>query len=266
MCYNFSSFFTPPMLTSITAYQGETLNLSSENLQLLVDQLRRDIEHGALIRELLTKPHPLQKDVIQNFLLLKEAFLADFGRITGIELETQEQRNERYGALKAANIRIRELERQIGNAADSEQTRAHLRLMGDKVRAWWRQYGLGGVVDITFTEGGCVILKLGCTTFSLREWVHPVTGEKYTGKDARLPWMSYLAEQGLSILEGDNTHFAPDTDQNRRSILAIIKKAMPSSSMQKIEASFERDGTARMDDLTLYVREFSDISNLPKFP
>lgn len=243
-------------------YQGATLTLTSDQKEMLIENLRGEMVHAQLIHELISNSDALEKEVLQSYLLLRESGLTQFSRVTGVELETASQRTERFAMLRDANLRVRALEKMLGETGNVEQTQAQLCGLADKLRSWWRQLGMGHTSEVSFTASGGVIAKFSGMLFGPRKWRCLSTGKVLTGKEAKLAWLAYLRDRGFQLSEGDDSERLLDNDHNRELLQNWFDATFPSSRMLDVQSTYSGNRKAHISEMTLFIERLADVHGL----
>ncbi|MBC8741710.1 hypothetical protein F6X40_34680 [Paraburkholderia sp. UCT31] len=210
------------------------------------------------------KSGDLRADLTKSVLSLTEYHLADLSKLTGINTQTAAEIEERHANIRAANDRVRELERKLGEGQSPERVQMAIRNLSEQLRTWWRRAGLGHISELEFTETGICKAKLSCHLtgdFFLMDSPTPVSD-----KECRALWLATMREQGFVLADGmprrDNEII--DCDQSREALRRLITGTFPSAAIHKIENHSSRDDSHfKMTYAHVYIRKLEEIAALP---
>ncbi len=254
------------MRRSSEEYAGQAKVLSPDEQAVALRELREEVSAMAYLADLVKKGEPLDLELAYNILSLKESRLSQLAKLLGIELDSAAARDARYADIRAANLKVRELEKLLGQGASAAQTQAHLSVLGDKLNYWWDVHGFGHVSKMNFTRYGALELELSCMLFGTRVLTHstaPVT-EKQTYEQ----WVQSLTERGfeLATVEGERDPSVIDCDSNRALLRALVAEHLPSAQVVSTSNHYDRSGVCTLRDLHVYVHKLSDVDALPMPP
>lgn len=236
-----------------------SLHLTPEQRAQAVEELRKDMFATQTLMERLADPRPTDKGLAQNILQLREACTANVGKLLGLETESASEREARFGQLRAANERARELEAQLGSQGSVVQTAAHLSLLSSKLRHWWRTHGLGHTGELVFTASGGALVKFSCM---LMHAPRVPQGEPRLTEEA---WYQQLASKGLEL------HLDPDesrpgvtaSDASRQALVKLITERLPSTLVQSVHSHWGRSAKPSFSDIEVFVQDLRDLDALP---
>ncbi|AEA65731.1 hypothetical protein [Burkholderia gladioli] len=246
--------------TSDSISNATSLPLSADT-QAVARRAGRELQE-AIGAALLTVPKIFDRELATNALMVAEGKLMELCKALAIELDSNAEREDRYARLRAANLRIRELETQLGNSASPELTQASLKVLAQRLQRWWKFEGLGHASKISFGEHGCEV-ELSCSLrgmFSRFLSATPVS-DKVNEKH----WLQNLRDRGFELVEEDGDTDLADTDASRRALLDLLQSRLPSVHVLQFENRHRRGARHfRMSSVHVYIRDIKEISVLPE--
>lgn len=218
-----------------------------------------DTIHGLrTILEYLKEGRPLSKELAQNIIYIAEANVIDIAEGLAIEIDSADERKKRYEGIRTANMRIHALEQQLGQGVSSESVQAHIDVLSNRLKAWWRQDGFGFVPSLNFHSNGCEVkLSLRLSRHGSSFSKTPVT-DKQTYED----WVQALTEKGYKLrVDGRDTSLI-DCDSNRELVAELIRSVFPSVYFQEYVNSGNREGHFSLTEIGFYVHDYAEIAAL----
>lgn len=222
----------------------------------------KDIQHAmaTLAGQVQRHNGTLNAELAQNVLCVTEYSLADLSKLLGIASQTAQDIEKRHAALRQANQRIHELERQLGAAQAPDMTQASLKNLAERVEAWWRQEGFGHISSVHFDKYGCEI-DFCCSLFGDFYVVDSPT--PVSDKERYRLWLAHLAERGFVLTDEDGDDALQDCDQNREVLTALFAHRLPSARLRSVENHARRGKDFVLRGVKVYVRQLADILSLP---
>lgn len=211
------------------------------------------VETGGLNRELAT-----------NVMKVSEYALAELCKVLGVETDTTAEREQRNAALRSANMRIRDLETQLGSSQAPELTQASLKVMYDQLNSWWDLEGFGHISKISFERYGCKV-NFSCMLtgdFRIIGSARPVSD-----KVRKAQWLQSLVQRGFVLVEEDGDWEILDCDTSRAALLALINTRIPSAQIYKIENICRQNAkNFTLNGVEVYIQNIAEIAQLPQKP
>ena len=249
-------------LTHIELSQ-EPIVLNADDKQVALKKLR-DIQAAAYTLADLIENDRLSEDIGQPPLYIIEALMAHVSRLTGIETESRAHVERRSADLRAANMRVRELEKALGASVSTEHVWQGIARLADKMKMWWRKEGLGFAPTVQF-NGGCCHMELSCSLsgdFALLDSPTPVSDKRN-----RAEWLQSLRELGFVIVEEGRYDANLVLCESTMSALnALVKTAFPTSRFGNLKSHCDRNGDVYLRGIDLYVYSWKEIDALPDVP
>lgn len=245
------------------AYEPEDyVALSPDDKAVLMRELKEEIQSLNMLHGMVGRGDALQRELFRSVFYMSEARLTNSCKLTGVELETVAERDQRYANIRVVNLRNHELERQLGLTGTPEQTTAHLKVLAAKLFKWWRCDGFGYAREVFFTQYGHVKAELSCSLFGdfpLTNSPTPVSDE-----EAKAVWLKSLATRGFVLHEekGERDLSVVDCDASRKALIETISRALPSAKVVSTENHSSRSGVMSLKSVHVYVYDLADVHGL----
>ncbi len=207
----------------------------------------------------------IESEYATSILSLVEFNLANLANSIGVYTNTASDIEERYAKLKQANSRIRELERQLGEAANINLVGPSIELLEDKMRYWWSVDGFGHLSEFSVSKGFANI-KLSTTLFGRSPGI--MSDSPISSKELQVLWLQSLRDQGyvfLSDNRGSDKELI-DCDKNKALISALIINTLPSAVIKGTTNQGNRYGQLILREIDIFVRDLNDLNNLTNRP
>lgn len=206
---------------------------------------------------------PLDAALPTNVLKVAEFELADLGKTLGIETDSAREREERFAMLRAANLRVRELEAQLGNSQGADVTQACLKTLDARLNSWWDLEGFGHITDIAFQRYGCTV-NFSCSLYG--DFRGSDSKTPVSDKERRALWHASLAERGFSLVQEDQREWALlDCDATRKTLVELIALRLPSARVLKLENANRSNAAGFiLQGVEVYIGQLADILTLPE--
>lgn len=205
---------------------------------------------------------PVDRSLIYNILYVSESRLTQVGTIFGVKTDSAAEQARRHADLRKANMRIHELENQLGSGESTEQTRQAVAFLSKKVQAWWRRSGLGHVHEVTVDCWGNMRVTLSCSLFgpeSLLDSDTPVSD-----KSRREDWLRSVEAAGFVLAPGQGRiGNLVACDASLEALERLVKGAIPSATFHKASTRPGRDGAMVYSNVTFIVENLDDVKALP---
>ncbi|RIJ84993.1 hypothetical protein RSP822_18165 [Ralstonia solanacearum] len=213
--------------------------------------------HGAA-----KKPNQgLDIELATNALKVAEFNIADLCKVLGVETDSAAEREERYAALRQANLRIRDLENQLGLSQAPEAVQASLKAMDEHLNKWWDLEGFGYIKDIDFGRYGCRV-NFSCNLFgAFGSWD---SDTPVTDRDRKAAWIENLKERGFVLFKDDRDWHLLDCDASRDALRQLIAGRIPSANVRSFENFHRRNDSGYcLRSAEAFISNISEILQLP---
>lgn len=221
---------------------------------------------GAMVtlQQGLRDANGVPEELAVSCLKVSEYYLKDLAKALGIQTNGTKELEERHAMLREANLRIRELEAQLGRGQSAQLTQLSVKALAERVNYWWRRDGFGHVSKTDFGSYG-VMLDLSCTLFG--RFLLLDSNTPVSDREAKARWYASLAERGfvLVVEKGEREPSVDDCDASREALRQLIVAKLPSAKIQKFDNQGAR-GNHVLRGVTVYVSNYEDLANLPTPP
>lgn len=252
-------------MTDTPNEERDTITVTADQAVVIARDVRTTCTGLMHLAETLNKQQEVSIDLAQSVLYIAEATVGDVGKRLGVQTESAAQREERYAQIRAANLRVHQLERQLGEGESATRTKMQIRNLADKLEYWWRTKGFGHVSDLNFTNYGVLDARLSCHLFGDFRLTHSET--PVSDKVSKQQWHQQLRDQGFVLQEkrGEDVEVV-DCDQSREALRSLIRSALPSATIHSVSNHSSHDGGLVMRDVHVYLHELEELSRLPSSP
>lgn len=244
-------------------YAGKTKTLTDDERAVASQELREELTAMAFLAERIKAKAEVNLELAYNVLSLKESRLTQLCALLDIELDSASAREARYADLRAANMKVRELEQQLGLTGSAHQTQAHLTVLGEKLNLWWDQHGFGHIGKMSFSQYGSLEVQFSCMLFGAgpRLLSRSPVSDKVTYED----WLKSLRDRGFELTElpGERDLSLVDSDANRALLMALVARHFPSAQVVSTTNHYSREGVCTLQDLNVFIRDLADLDKLP---
>lgn len=240
----------------------EATLILSEDQQAVAQKKIEDMHHAVgMIYSVIKGGRPLEAELATSCVKVAEFNLADLCKTLGVETFSAKEREQRYADLRAANMKIRELEAQLGDTVTPEATQHALKNMADHLNRWWDLEGFGHISDIAFGQYVCKV-DFSCSLFGGFRTLDSETPVSDRGRKA--DWLDSLRERGFALAQEDRDWSIVDSDANRQILIDMFGARLPSSKVFK----FDNYSRRKAQDFSLrgvevYIYKIAEILTLP---
>lgn len=194
---------------------------------------------------------------------MAESHIAKLCPLFEVELDSINERNERYARMRAMNAEIRDLKQQLGERGTASQTQAHVRQSFAKLKNWWRKAGFGHIQDMQVTEYGSIQATFSCSLYG--DFYLTGSSTPVSDKENKKLWHASLAGRGfqLGFEPGDREPVLIDCDDSRRALESLFAEAFSSGKMTETTNHYNgRSGDVVLRSVRVVIRDMQDILNL----
>lgn len=234
--------------------QEQIVTLNEDQKAVVLNELR-DLHHAAAHMCGDVQKDALTVEMRRILCSLCEAHIAKAAEILGYDSDIAEEREKRFIDIRTANMRIHELERQLGCCDITNIVPQKLKALSRSIRDWWKKEGFGHVSDIRFTEYGYVQVKLCCL---LMNHDYSMSDEPVTQAKTRKQWIEDLNSR-WHLFQPEAREWSPALDDhNRDELVRTIKSRFPSASLTDIRGHAGRKPEIAMREAEFMIYDMSD--------
>ena len=184
----------------------------------------KDLIHAASYIHEMVEADALPTDMRNNMCGLLDHYLKELTVPLGYASEAAQRLEERHAEVRSLNGHIRELERQLGEAAPIDLVPNFLSNLRDNISNWWQEAGFGWIHDFSFTPFGSAIGKFSFNFDRIFSGSDTPSADKQAKKDNVIA----LQKQGYILVLDDRETRLLDCDVNRALLHALLKERFPS--------------------------------------
>lgn len=246
-------------------YAGQTAELDADQRAVLLREAQHIMFAFKTLVDFSQKDSAVPRDLAYNILYTSESRMAELGKLLGVELDSAKAREERYAALRAANYKVANLERQLGQAAEPATVLPAVAALCEKVRAWWRNEGFGHVSEVSIGQYGMTV-KLSCYLMfrTMLDSDSPITD-----KQSKADWYKSLEDRGFELVYARNDEpMVAATTENQELLEELVLQTFPSARLASFSAHFRSRGPGEspqsaLRDFELFLPQLAEVAALP---
>lgn len=236
------------------------ISLNADQLAVTAKTIQ-DVQFAmATIADSLKRTGAVDAQLATSVLRVSEHYLADLGKLLGIPTQTAQEIEERSARLREANLRIRALEKQLGDVQAPALTQLSLNKMADQLNAWWDLEGFGHVSNIHFGAYGCEV-DFCCHLFGNFRVIDSDT--PVSDKERKRLWHENLAERGFVLTNEGREVAVCDCDQSRKVLMELFAVRLPSASVRSFDNHYKKGSGATLEGVKVFVRDIAEFLALP---
>jgi hypothetical protein len=245
----------------------DLITLSPDSREVVTKQLREGISALATVLDILKGSDTLSAGITRTVLRVTEYALSDVAKTTGIETQTRADIEQRHADVRRLNMRVRELESQIGAGASPEILKHGLTAASAKLKAWWRAEGFGHTAELSFTDYGKIKATLSCHLFGRH--IYSMSKTPLSDREKHERWISSLEERGFTLHfpEGRGDPEIEDCDRSRQGIARLLRSRLPSCDIAQTRnhKGYQTEKLS-LKDVEIYIHDLADVFALPTPP
>lgn len=187
---------------------------------------------------------------------LCESHVGKASVVLGYDSDLAKELEERFADIRTANMRIHELERQLGCCDITNVLPQKIKSLSRSIRDWWRKEGFGHVSNIYYTEHGYVRVKLCCL---LMNHDYSMSDEPVTQARTREQWIEDLKIR-WHLFQPEAREWSPLLDDhNRDELMRTIKSRFHSAEMTEIRGHIGRKPEMAMREAEFIIYDLKDV-------
>lgn len=237
--------------------------LSPDQTAVALREIKNAFGALSTIAEALQKNLPLNAKLVHDILYVSEHYLADLGKVLKVETEGAAVIAKRTADIKVANMRIRELEAQLGNTQSPEATQMSIQNLAERLTKWWTQVGFGHVSSLHFGRYGCEV-NFSCHLFG--DYVLIDSKTPLTDKQKKVLWHKNLETEGYVLADTRGEISVADCDASRNTLRSFFAKYLPSARVTAFENYGDPEGVFVLRSVKVFIKNISEVPDLPILP
>jgi len=236
----------------------DPLPLNADQVAEVKKAVRKLQEHLAMVTWYLDH-EGISQPVAKMILGVIESETADLGKKLSVDTLADERIEKRHAEIRAANMRIHELEAMIGQAQTPESIQPALQVMSKQVNAWWDLEGFGHVREMSFGEYSLKV-DFSCH-FTGSKPIIEAEGQ-LTHKERRKIWLGMLEQRGFELLNTDGENYLRDCPASRDTLRALFAQRFGRHQISEFK-SHECKAGSKLVGVTVYIYDLAPIMALP---
>lgn len=215
----------------------------------------------SLIAHTLKTKGSMAAEVMRTCLTSVEYQVADLGKLLAVPTQSEAAVADRFAKLRAANIRIRDLEAQLGQAQSPEMTQQAIRQLYEHLNKWWDLDGFGHISEMHFGPYG-ISVKFSCSLFGAFRMLRSKT--PVSDRDNYQQWVSDLESRGYVLYreKGEREPNLKDCDQTRAALEQLFAHRLPSATVTAFENQRRGEALA-LTNIDVLIRRYEEVLTLP---
>lgn len=178
-----------------------------------------------------------ERSLVDAVLGVSESIISDIGKKLDYNGTLQKEMEKRYGEIRKANLRIRELEEMMGSSKPIDGLKEQVKHLCENVEGFWQGYGFGGYIrEFYIGKYGGVDLKL---SFSF-DWLGSLVGDDKpaSSREKLAERIKMVQDKGFELVrpKGERRYEMKDCDSNKAKLFDVIMNRFPSAKITKFEA------------------------------
>lgn len=259
--------FDPSLPSNKAAADPAPVVLDEEDKAAVCEQLRSLA--GTLMQvESFVGSEGVTKGMVYNALRLTVSRAQTLAALAGVELTPPGEREELQAKLRAANGRVRELEREQGTAVTGDQIRTGLQVLCSKLKQWWGEHGLGHVSDISVGDYGLMKVNFS-SMLQARLRYGEGAGDGKSAEERRAEWHGSLIAQGFVLVEDGSQSEVLDCEASRIALSRLVLGQFPSATIFQVSSTRLRAPGSQgetlfsFNEISVYIRDLGEVAALP---
>lgn len=146
----------------------------------------------------------------------------------------------------------------------AQQIQQAIQDLSRRIRAWWRNEGLGHTSEVMLNENGALEIKFSCMLGLHVEELAYEENAELPEAQRKAQVVQRFKDRGLVLLE---SHFEDlsvvDCDTSTQALRQQLSATFPSCVVRSIESRGTRDGIFVLSTVHCLVRDLADVYALP---
>lgn len=178
----------------------------------------------------------VERSLVNAVLGLSESIISDIGKRLDYNGTLQKEMEKRYGEIRKANLRIRELEEMVGSSKPIDGLKEQVKYLCENVEKFWQEQGFGRYIrEFQITKYGGIDLKLSFGFDTMSSLFHDE--KPVSRKEELAERIKSVQERGFELVRPKNeSHYEmKDCDSNKAKLVEIIMNRFPSAKITKFQ-------------------------------
>lgn len=240
------------------------VNLNADQQAVLRKALSTCCSGLQTLHEFATKGI-LDAELCRNVLTTTEHELSNVSKIVGVEIDSTAKIERRHEKIRSANMRIHELEAQLGAAVGPAHIQKGMERLKKRLDSWWDLEGFGFITDAKFNSYGNCEVTFSCSLFGSNFGMFSAT--PVSDKERYALWVADLRARGFVLMNSRHEkNVVVDSDANRTALGQLFGLRLPSAHIASYTNHGNSEGMFSMRDVQVIIRDLADIEALPQMP
>jgi len=237
----------------------------NDDQRAVVSTKLRDMSMGSqMLFNMLKDNEDVPAEMVRSVLSVTEHCVANIGALLDIPTMSAKEIEERHGEMRRLNMRIRELEGQIGQSQPPAMVRLSLGVLSRYLQHWWNLEGFGHISEEKYDRYGADV-SFSCSLFGSFALINSAT--PVSDKELKKIWLDTLRDRGFDLSKDDGEIELIDNDNNRRVLIELFAKRIPSAAIFSFENFRSGKGSRfKLRGFKVRIRDMEDITQLPEPP
>lgn len=189
------------------------------------------------------KSNSLQEGFKNTLCSLLESYTVELHEKLNFASHLQKEHEQRFIEIRSLNNENHVLRKQLGEKVSNDDVREKLKILNEKIREWWNEWGFGYIREVEFHPYCCKVV-LSCTmSISIPE-----------GQPEKLQSIGY----SITKIEGYD-YSLDSSDKNIELLAAQIKSRFPSAKLCGAHTDFHRPNYSYIRECEFNIGDYNDI-------
>jgi hypothetical protein len=207
----------------------------------------------------------LDAELCRNVLSTAEHELANISKLTGVEIDSAANIERRHAQIRAANMRVHELEAQLGAQVSAKHLQQGMERFNKMLNSWWDLEGFGHISEVKLSAYGHCEVTFSCSLFGAKFGMFSQT--PVSDKERYALWLADLEKRGFVLVDSKRDRESiVDCDATRQALSQLFAARMPSARITSYTNWGETNDLFSMRDVKVFIRDLADIETLPQMP
>lgn len=196
----------------------------------------------------------------EMYLSLLESYTSDILEIMGYDKKLKNDIRERSKSLREANLKIRDLEKQLGQKVSMSDIVYGFEAYSKEIKDWWKEEGFISFKPFSLTNNKVIEVDLSLTPH--KEY-NSMFKSNIESENEKLKEKDEINFKKLSEKYDFSNFKLVDNDKNRNLLFSVILNKFPNVIFKELKTSKNKDGTGYITDIS-FIITFHNIQ-IPTF-